>query len=285
MDAELSRRLRIAALTALACVALAAPAAHAAPGAALVRVAGSSPVQLTNVNGTLFFTADDGVRAASCGESDGGGTVLVKDINPGPRARSRPVCRRGRHALLRRQRRGERLGAVEERRHRRRHASWSRTSIPTPARLVAGSARRTSTARCTSRPTTARTGSSCGRATAPPPAPSSSRTSTTTGRLVSPTGSRTSTARCSSRPTTATDGRRAVEERRHGRRHRPRQGHQPGARGLVARLADERQRDAVLRRQRRRARHRAVEERRHRRRHRPGQGHQTRAGQLRRRTC
>jgi ELWxxDGT repeat protein len=40
---------------------------------------------LTNVNGTIFFTADDGVSGQELWKSDGtaAGTVLVKDINPG----------------------------------------------------------------------------------------------------------------------------------------------------------------------------------------------------------
>ena len=50
----------------------------------------------------------------------------------------------------------------------------------------------------------------------------------------------------------------------------------PGADGSELDRPDERQRHAVLRGQRRHARHRAVEERRHRRRHRAGQGHQPR---------
>ena len=48
--------------------------------------AGSSfPVSLTNVNGTLFFSADDGANGYELWKSDGtaAGTVLVKDIRPG----------------------------------------------------------------------------------------------------------------------------------------------------------------------------------------------------------
>jgi ELWxxDGT repeat protein len=44
-----------------------------------------SDVTLTNVNGTLFFTADDGVHGEELWRSDGtaAGTTLVKDIYPG----------------------------------------------------------------------------------------------------------------------------------------------------------------------------------------------------------
>ena len=43
------------------------------------------PRLLTNVNGTLFFTAFDGVNGSELWKSDGteAGTVLVKDIAPG----------------------------------------------------------------------------------------------------------------------------------------------------------------------------------------------------------
>jgi ELWxxDGT repeat protein len=45
---------------------------------------GSYPSCLTNVNGTLFFAATDGIHGAELWKSDGTalGTVLVKDINP-----------------------------------------------------------------------------------------------------------------------------------------------------------------------------------------------------------
>src|SRR5207248_6883299 len=45
----------------------------------------SSPSNLTNVNGTLFFTANDGTHGSELWKSDGTttGTALVKDINPG----------------------------------------------------------------------------------------------------------------------------------------------------------------------------------------------------------
>lgn len=46
---------------------------------------GSGPLALINVNGTLFFWADDGIHGTELWKSDGteAGTVLVRDINPG----------------------------------------------------------------------------------------------------------------------------------------------------------------------------------------------------------
>ena len=47
--------------------------------------ANANPKYLTNVNGTLFFQANDGVHGAELWRSDGtgAGTLLVQDINPG----------------------------------------------------------------------------------------------------------------------------------------------------------------------------------------------------------
>jgi ELWxxDGT repeat protein len=47
---------------------------------------GSGPQYLTNINGTLFFAANDGVHGDELWKSNGtaAGTVMVKDINPGP---------------------------------------------------------------------------------------------------------------------------------------------------------------------------------------------------------
>jgi ELWxxDGT repeat protein len=52
----------------------------------------SSPQDLTNMNGTLFFTADDGAHGKELWKSDGTttGTTMVADINPG-RSQSLPV--------------------------------------------------------------------------------------------------------------------------------------------------------------------------------------------------
>ena len=45
----------------------------------------SNPQSLTNINGTLYFVADDGVNGRELWKSDGtaAGTVMVKDIYPG----------------------------------------------------------------------------------------------------------------------------------------------------------------------------------------------------------
>jgi ELWxxDGT repeat protein len=60
------------------------------PSAVLVKdiwpgVLGSNPQGITDVNGTIFFAANDGTHGKELWMSDGteAGTVLVKDINPG----------------------------------------------------------------------------------------------------------------------------------------------------------------------------------------------------------
>ena len=169
------------------------------PGTVLVKdinpgTAGSDPrSNLTRVNGgTLFFTRQRRGARPELWKSDGtaAGTVLVKDINPGVGGRRALADGGGRHAVLHGRRRHATARAVEERRHRRRHRPGQghqprhpRLRPPGPTRLpdqrerhaVLHGRRR-------------RDGRSCGRATAPPPAPSWSRTSTRQRRLVpSPT--------------------------------------------------------------------------------------------------
>ncbi|MEQ1846198.1 MAG: Ig-like domain-containing protein, partial [Nitrospira sp.] len=48
-----------------------------------VGITGSGPANLTNVNGKLFFTANDFVHGHELWMSDGTATVLVRDITPG----------------------------------------------------------------------------------------------------------------------------------------------------------------------------------------------------------
>ena len=60
--------------------------------------ASSAPSQLTEVNGTLFFTADDGINGRELWKSDGTstGTALVKDIQAGSGSSSpSPIFRDG----------------------------------------------------------------------------------------------------------------------------------------------------------------------------------------------
>ena len=84
----------------------------------------SYPGYLTNVNGTLFFAADDGTHGRELWKSDGtaAGTVLVKDINPGIGTDSYPTdLTNVNGTLFFTADDGAPAGAVEERRHRRRH--------------------------------------------------------------------------------------------------------------------------------------------------------------------
>ena len=120
--------------------------------------------------GHCIFSANDGVTGQELWKSDGtdAGTVLVKDINPGSRQlRAHGPHERQRDALLQRVRRCQRRRAVEERRHRRRHRPGQGHQ---PGRLLLYTERpderqRHAVLPCQRLP---RTGSSCGRATAPP---------------------------------------------------------------------------------------------------------------------
>ena len=80
---------------------------------------------LTNVNGTLFFAANDGTHGYELWKSDGtaAGTVLVKDINPGGSTGSGPQSLTNVNGTLffTANDGDDRSGAVEERRHRGRH--------------------------------------------------------------------------------------------------------------------------------------------------------------------
>jgi ELWxxDGT repeat protein len=77
----------------LVMLAIGAPPTSAATKAVLAKdinpSGDSDPEYLTNIDGTLYFSADDGVHGRELWRSEGGkngskGTVLVKDINPGP---------------------------------------------------------------------------------------------------------------------------------------------------------------------------------------------------------
>ena len=100
----------------------------------------SAPQNLTDVNGTLFFTADDGSNGRELWASDGtaAGTMLIKDMNAGstwddesssyaPNS-SGPaeLDRRRRQAVLHGRRRLQRPRAVDERRHGRRDRAGQR---------------------------------------------------------------------------------------------------------------------------------------------------------------
>src|SRR5688500_6307737 len=62
----------------------------------------SSPTSLTNVNGTLFFSANNGVNGYELWKSEGtpGGTKLVKDIRSGFQVSSSPANLRNKNGVL-----------------------------------------------------------------------------------------------------------------------------------------------------------------------------------------
>ena len=198
---------------------------------------GSYPGDLTNVNGTLFFTADDGTHGHELWKSDGtaAGTVLVKDINPGgDRLGPQRADERQRHAVLHGRRRHARAGAVEERRHRRRHRP-GQGHLPRQRRLVSQPSsderERHAVLRGRRRRRTARElwksdGTAAGTVLVKDINPGSG--GSYPGDLTDVNGTLFFTA------DDGTHGERAVEERRHRRRHRPGQGHQPRQRWLVA---------------------------------------------------
>ena len=249
------------------------PSRHAVPGVDSInpqnRAAAGDSKDAVTVGGILYFTADDGATGDELWKSDGtaAGTVLVKDINPAPRAATPSrLTAVGGTLFFTADDGSPRPGAVEVRRHRRPAPCWSRTSGPAassgyPDDLTAVGGTLFFTADDGS------TAASCGSPTAPP-------AGTVLVKDIIPGGAGTQP---SARPDR---GRRhavlhrrrrrarprAVEVRRH-RRRAPSWSRTSGPALTAATPYDLTAvgRHAVLHRRRRRPRPRAVEVRRHRR--------------------
>ena len=162
----------------------------------------SNPSDLVPIGSTTYFTADDGMHGAELWKSDGtaAGTVLVKDISRRQwRLVTSAELTNVNGTLFFTANDGDGR-AVEERRHRRRHRAGQ--GHHPPAATTPGIPHRTSNGTLVLHGrTTDATATSCGRATAPPPAPCWSRTSyPRQASARTPSTSPTSTARCSSRP-------------------------------------------------------------------------------------
>ncbi len=208
----------------------------------------SNPSNFTNVNGTLFFTANDGTNGTELWKSDGTD---------------------GRHRPGQGHRRGSRVAPAPPTSPTSTARCSSAASDPSSGTelwksdgtaagtvlvkdIYAGDDRfqprqphqrqRHAVLRGRRRHATA---TSCGRATAPRPAPSWSRTSTRAADGSSPANLTNVNGTLFFAPTTAPTAR-AVEERRHRRRHRPGQGHRRRERRLQSQLSHQRQRHAVL---------------------------------------
>ena len=240
--------------------------------------AGAGPSNLTNVNGTLFFTADDGTtRRRSCGRATAPPPApsLVKDINPGG-AGSYPsdltnvngtlffTANDGTHGRELWKSDGTAAGTVLV----KDINPGSASSYPSNLTNVNGTLFFSANDGTHGLELWKSDGTAAGTVLVKDINPGSA--GSYPSNLTNVNGTLFFTAN------DGTHGHGAVEERRHRRRHRPGQGHRPRLRRLVPRRPDERERHAVLHGRRRHARPRAVEERRHRRRHRPGQGHQPR---------